>query len=166
LRERLFYFPFSTYNKYAMEYLYEEQFRIIDGQELRLELISFYPGDEQQIPYYWYQIVRKKDGAILGKISLRLGYNYHSYYNGNIGYEIEEPYRGHHYSKEASLLLFPLARHYRMSYLIITTDFDNLASRKIIESLRGVLKEIVELPKDYFAYQPDSKPMAIYRLEI
>lgn len=67
---------------------------------------------------------------------------------GNIGYEIDEPCRGHHYAGKACRLLFELAKRHGMEYLIITCNPDNRPSRKTCEWLGGELLEIAELPED------------------
>lgn len=36
----------------------------------------------------------------MGQCDLRIGYNERLYYGGHIGYQIDEKYRGHHYSKK------------------------------------------------------------------
>ena len=46
------------------------------------------------------------DHIEVGRIVLREGSNEERYYDGHIGYTIEKEYRGHHYSKDACLLLF------------------------------------------------------------
>lgn len=88
------------------------------------------------------------DGTKMGACDLRIGHNESVYYGGNIGYRVEEPWRGHHYAGKACRLLFELARRHGMEYLIITCDPDNRASRKTCQWLGGELVEIAELPED------------------
>ncbi len=64
--------------------------------EVTLKILEKNPGDEIMLPFYYYNIW--VDNIIVGKISIRIGSNYHSYYNGNIGYGIEEEYRGNGYA--------------------------------------------------------------------
>ena len=75
------------------------------------------------------------DHIEVGRIVLREGSNEERYYDGHIGYTIEKEYRGHHYSKDACLLLFDKAKEKGFKQLMITCSPDNIASRKIIESL-------------------------------
>ena len=70
------------------------------------------------------------------------------YFDGNIGYRVEEPYRGRRYAGKACKLLFELARRHGMEYVIITCNPDNWPSRRTCEYLNGDLLEIVELPAD------------------
>ena len=98
------------------------------------------------VPAYYFAI-RNKDGAKIGECDLRVGHNENTYYGGNIGYSINEEYRGHHYAGKACLLLFELAKRHNMDYLIISCDPDNFASRKTCEYAGGKLSEIAELPE-------------------
>lgn len=98
------------------------------------------------VPAYYFAI-RNKDGAKIGECDLRVGHNENTYYGGNIGYSINEEYRGHHYAGKACLLLFELAKLHNLDYLIISCDPDNVASRKTCEYAGGKLSEIAELPE-------------------
>ncbi len=61
-------------------------FDTIESSELILKVTQKYSGDDEIIPFYYYDIIRKADGVTVGKISIRIGNNFHSYYNGHIGY--------------------------------------------------------------------------------
>lgn len=98
------------------------------------------------VPAYYFAICNK-DGVKIGECDLRVGHNENTYYGGNIGYSINEEYRGHHYAGKACLLLFELAKRHNMDYLIISCDPDNFASRKTCEYAGGKLSEIAELPE-------------------
>ena len=99
------------------------------------------------LPAYHFAICGA-DGVKMGVCDLRIGHNESVYYGGNIGYRVEEPYRGRHYAGKACRLLFELARRHGMEYVIITCNPDNRASRKTCEYAGGELVEIVELPED------------------
>lgn len=96
-------------------------------------------------PYYIYEI--EVDQQDVGRIVLREGTNQERYFDGHIGYSIDEEYRGHHYSREACLLLFDEARKKGFQELMITCSPDNIASKKIIESLPFVFIEEKAIPK-------------------
>lgn len=98
------------------------------------------------VPAYYFAICNK-DGVKIGECDLRVGHNENTYYGGNIGYSINEEYRGHHYAGKACLLLFELAKLHNLDYLIISCDPDNVASRKTCEYAGGKLSEIAELPE-------------------
>lgn len=98
------------------------------------------------VPAHYFAICNK-DGVKIGECDLRVGHNENTYYGGNIGYSINEEYRGHHYAGKACLLLFELAKRHNMDYLIISCDPDNFASRKTCEYAGGKFSEIAELPE-------------------
>ncbi|MBQ8161276.1 MAG: GNAT family N-acetyltransferase [Clostridia bacterium] len=85
----------------------------------------------------------KKDTA--GEISLRLGEGVGIYYYGHVGYHVDPPYRGHGYAVRACRLIAQYARKAGKGSLVITTDPDNLASRKTCEHLGCYLERQVTL---------------------
>ena len=125
----------------------DTSFLISDEIQLKLERTA--PGDPEKgwVPAYYFSIC-SLDGTAMGKCDLRIGHNENLYYGGNIGYRVEEPYRGRHYAGKACKLLFELARRHGLEYVIITCNPDNHASRKTCEYVGGELLEIVELPED------------------
>ena len=118
------------------------------------------------MPFYYYDIYENRTGNHIGKISIRIGDNYHSYYNGHIGYEIEEAYRGNHYSYHAAVLVLSVARAHHMNSIYLTCKASNKASRKIIERTHAVFKEIVKIPKDCFFWRENIEDYCIYRLKL
>ena len=142
------------------------EFFEIPGEILSLRLIDVYPEDRDALPFYYWHIVRNADGAELGSISLRLGHNYHSYYNGNVGYAIEEPYQGHHYAFLACQMLLAVARQHGMDKLVFTCNIDNIPSCKTIEHLGAALIEEVVPPEDYCFYFEGIRPHRIYLLAL
>ncbi len=139
-------------------------FDILSNDEVTLKICQKYPGDDELLPFYYYDIII--GDSIVGKISIRIGSNYHSYYNGNIGYEIDKEFRGNNYSYKACKLAFQVAKAHGMNELILTCDESNIASYKTIENLGAELIEIAKPPKDYFAYRENMKKQRIYKLHI
>lgn len=86
---------------------YNETFATLTSDDMELKLIEFNPGNDVEIPFYWYEIIPKEVKKSVGKISIRLGNNYHSYYNGHIGYEVDEEYRGYGFSYQAAKTVVP-----------------------------------------------------------
>lgn len=121
----------------------------LKSEEIRLVLEKAAPGDPKRgwVPAYHFAICDPA-GQKMGVCDLRLGHNEKLYYGGNIGYRVEEPFRGHHYAAKACRLLFMLAKEHEMEYVIITCNPDNIPSRKTCEHLNGTLLEICELPED------------------
>ncbi len=138
----------------------------IEGENIELRLIDTYEGGDGALPFYWWDIFLKSNNVSVGKISFRIGHNYHSYYNGNIGYEVDEEYRGHHYSLLACQLVLKVAQYHKMDKIYLTCDYDNVASYKTIEKLGAKLIEEVLPPKDYIYYHKDIEVHKIYELKI
>lgn len=143
---------------------FSDCFDYIKGDRLALFVIEKAVGDEIVLPFYYYNIQNISTQQLIGKISIRIGHNYHSYFNGNIGYEIEETSRGKHFAREACNLVLQVARYHGMKYLLLSCEFDNIPSIKTIESLDAVFIETIVPPKDYFAYHEGIKPHNIYKL--
>ena len=146
--------------------LFDPEFYTVSGETVELRLIGTYEGENGALPFYWWDIILKSENKAIGKISFRIGHNYHSYYNGNIGYEIDEGYRGNHYSLLACRLVLPCAKHYGMDKIYLTCNSDNAASYKIIEELGGKLVEETVPPKDYIFYHEGIAKHRIYELPI
>ena len=159
----------ESYNTYVFEVprvQYNEKYTTLTGDEMELRLIHFEQGNDVEIPYYWYEIIPKALNKPVGKISIRLGDNYHSYYNGHIGYEVDEEYQGHGFSYQAAKMVLPVAKAYGMERIYLVCDEDNAASYKTIEKLGAELVEKVVPPKDYFGWYEGMPVQKIYRLEI
>ncbi len=121
----------------------------LQNDEINLVLERTADGNEEKgwVPAYHFAICNQ-DGIKMGVCDLRIGHNDKLYYVGNIGYRVDEKYRGHHYAGKACLLLFELAKMHQLEYVIITCNPDNYASRKTCEYAGGELLETVELPAD------------------
>ena len=85
----------------------------------------------------------------MGYVSLRLGESPSLYYLGHIGYRIDPPFRGQGYARQACELIRPLIREHGLRSVVITTDPDNIASRRTCERLGCVLESIVTVPDEY-----------------
>ena len=122
---------------------------LLQTEEISLRRIELDKDDPQRKwdPAFHFDIL-DHTGTQVGGCNLRLGHSEVLYSVGNIGYEIDEPYRGHHYAGKACKLLFELARRQGMEYVIIVCAPSNQPSRKTCEWLGGELLEIVELPED------------------
>lgn len=140
------------------------EFEQIRGDEISLELLETDPGGGPILPFYYWNIC--VDGKPVGKISLRIGENFHSYYNGNVGYEVDEAYRGRHYAQKACRMILPAARAHGMERLIFACAESNVASYKTIQSLGAVLLEIAQVPQEYFAWREGMERQRIYSLEL
>ena len=110
-------------------------------------------------PYTIFLIMA--DNNEVGRLVLRSGDETARYFDGHIGYTIDEDYRGHHYAYQACLLL---KQYVSEKSLIITCDPDNIASKKTIEKLGCEYIETKPIPsslKKFF--NKDEKEKCIYR---
>lgn len=145
---------------------FNTRFSVIHGDMLTLKLIETCVGDENITPFYYYDIYVNHQDVPIGKISIRIGHNKHSYYNGNLGYEIDEPYRGHGYAVEAVKMTYAIARHHMMDYLIVSCHHDNNQSIRVIEKLGGTHLETIIPPKDYIFYYEGMPKQMIFKIEL
>lgn len=147
-----------------MSFPFLDSFDFLSDGEIDLKISGKYFGDEEMLPFYYYDIFLKD--RFIGRISMRIGNNFHSRYNGNIGYEIEESFRGRNYALKACKLVLQVAEAHGMNEIFLTCDENNIASYKTIEKLGGELIEITKPPKEYFAYRENMGKQRIYRLYI
>ena len=136
-----------------------------DEVQLVLERTAEGNPSKNWVPAYHFAIC-SLDGTKMGSCDLRIGYNERLYYGGNIGYGIDEAYRGHHYAGKACLLLFELAKKHHMPYVIITCNPNNQASRKTCEYAGGKLLEIAELPDWHNMREEGETEECIYRFDL
>ena len=140
----------------------------LTNDEIQLRLERTAEGDLERgwVPAYHFAIFDSQ-GREMGGCDLRIGHNLNTYYGGNIGYEIHEAYRGHHYAGKACLLLFQLAKKHGMDYLIITCNPDNYPSRKTCEYVGCRLVEIAQLPEDNDMRREEGETeKCIYRIDL
>lgn len=145
-------------------FTFNDKFDIIESSELILKITEKCEGDKEIIPFYYYDIIRKSDSATVGKISIRIGNNFHSYYNGHIGYEVFEKYRKNGYAYKASLMVLDVARFHGMEFIYLTCAESNIASYKTIEKLGAELTEICNVPEQYFGWREGMEKQRIYKL--
>ena len=139
----------------------------LKNDEIQLILEKTADGNVEKgwVPAYHFAIC-DMHGTKMGVCDLRIGHNELLYYGGNIGYRIEEVYRGHHYAGKACQLLLELARKHDLEYVIITCNPDNYASRKTCEYAGGKLIEIVEVPEGNDMRERGEMEKCIYRFEV
>lgn len=147
-----------------MGFPFQDRFNRIDGGNIALQLRERAEAGRVQLPYYYYDILA--DGFPVGKISIRIGDSFHTYYNGHIGYEVDEGARGHGYARRACELVLDVARFHGMTRLYITCAEDNAPSWHTIENLGAKLLEICEMPREYFAWYEGIPRHRIYQLDL
>lgn len=132
---------------------------------LRLTKTMDVQPEKRWLPVYYFDICLP-DGEKIGHCDLRIGHNEKTYIGGNIGYGIDEPWRGHHYAAKACRLLFRLAQKHGMDHLFITCMPDNTASAKTCENAGGRFVEITDIPPDNEMYAEGKRRVRIYRFDI
>ena len=110
--------------------------------------IDLYPPEEEMGfgEVYDYIIAPHGVRREAGRISLRMGESECVYYFGHNGYHVDPPYRGHRYAQRAGALLEPMLVAAGKRSVVITTDPDNIPSRKTCEGLGCVLENTVPVP--------------------
>ena len=150
----------------------EEQFAFLpadgltDGEiVLRLRETKDADPARGRVPAYLFDICLP-NGTKVGACDLRVGHTQGLYYGGNIGYAVDEAYRGHHYAAKACRLLFTLAHQHSMEYLYITCDPSNPASAKTCAYAGGQLVATEDLPEDNDMYRDGKRQVMVYRFEV
>ena len=137
-----------------------------DGEILlRLERTCEAQPEKNWVPAYYFAICLP-DGTKIGQCDLRIGHNDRLYIGGNIGYGIDEAYRGHHYAAKACRLLFRLARKHDLGYVIITCDPANTASSRTCQLAGGEYLETADIPEDHNMYEEGMRQVMIYRFDL
>ena len=137
------------------------------SRQFHLRLLKTIPAQPQKkyLPAYLFEMVA--NGQPVGRCTLRVGYNDLIPYAGNIGYEVEEEHRGHHYALSSCRLLLQLARRHRMQEVLITCREDNFASRRTCEQLGATPAGRVDVPVNHEMYRADSDaPLLQYRYRL
>ena len=139
----------------------------LKNDEIYLQLDRTAEGDPVKgwVPAYHFSICLP-DGTAIGKCDFRIGHNQKLYYGGNIGYGVDEPYRGHHYAGKACKLLFELAKKHELGYVYITCNVTNAASARTCEYAGGKLVAVETLPEDNDMYKDGVRQVKVYRFEV
>ena len=132
---------------------------------LRLDRTSQAQPEKNWVPAYYFTICLA-DGTSIGGCDLRIGHNRSTYLGGNIGYHIDEAYRGHRYAAKACALLFRLAKKHGMEHLYISCPVDNLASDRTCRLAGGRLEETADVPLDNDMYAEGIRRVNIYRFSL
>lgn len=145
---------------------FTDKFDVIENDELILRITEKSSGDDKLIHFYYYDIVRKPDMKKVGNIRVRIGNNFHSYYNGHIGYEIFEEHRGNGLAYKACREALSIAKFHGMDFVYLACDESNIPSRKTIEKLGAEFIEAADVPKEYFAWREGMEKRLIYKLTL
>jgi predicted acetyltransferase len=147
--------------------MFTDKFKLIEGEELKLKLIETVKGEYafDLLPFYYYEILDLHNNSI-GKISFRIGFNEYTIYNGNIGYEINDFYRGNNYSLKAMYMLKPLILYHKFHTLFLVINEDNIASNKIALKAKGKLIGKLQVPKHHKFYHSEELTKNVYIIDV
>ena len=120
--------------------------------------------EKKYVPAYKFAVC--KNGEKIGNIDLRIGYTDGLYYGGQIGYNIDEKYRGNGYAGRACRLLLPVIKAHNMKKLLITNNPANKASMRVCEKLGLKLLRVARLPQWHDLYKEDRHFSNIYEWSI
>lgn len=133
-------------------------------KDISLELDSISPANYSTnfSPSENYSINYKSEKV--GTLRFRIGQNKQLlFYAGQVGYEIEEAFRGNRYATKAMLAILPHCFKYFPS-IFITCNEDNIASIKTIEALPHEFLGVVLIPRNNIMYAEGDRTKRRYRL--
>ena len=133
---------------------------------IRLACTGKRPADTEKKLVPDYKFAVWKGSEKIGGISFRIGYTDRLYYGGQIGYEIDEKYRGNGYAGRACRLLLPVAKTHGMTKLLITNDYANIASRRVCEKLGARLVCVARIPEWHELYGVGRRFLNIFEWSI
>ena len=138
---------------------------LTDGEiMLRLNRTGSANPEKQWVPAYYFDICLT-DGTKVGYCDLRIGHNEKTYLCGNIGYGVDEPYRGHRYAAKACALMFRQAKKHKMEHLFISCVPENAASARTIELAGFRYLETAPVPEDNEMYADGKRWVQVYRID-
>jgi RimJ/RimL family protein N-acetyltransferase len=129
----------------------------LEGGEIYLVCTAKKPAvpEKKYVPAYEFAVC--KGGEKIGDICLRLGYTEGLYYGGQIGYGIDEKYRGNGYAALACRLLVPVMKAHGMRKVLITNSQTNTVSRRVCEKLGARLLRVARLPEWHDLYKEGNR---------
>lgn len=134
-----------------------------DG-ELSLICLKKMPAipEKEYVPAYTFALCINNEK--IGELGLRIGYTPGLYYGGQIGYSVDEKYRGRGYAGRACRMLLPVARAHGMEKLIITNEVGNAPSRRVCEKLGAEFLRRAYLPSWHELYCKGQREVNIFSL--
>lgn len=122
---------------------------------------------KQHVPYYEFDVIDVCSGEVAGGLVLRAGYNPHiDNCAGNVGYGIDEKFRGMRYAARAAALVAMFASELGMPYLIITTRPDNEASARTAVIAGYSYLGQAAVPEDDEMYAEGERMMSVFKLKL
>lgn len=139
---------------------------LIDG-ELALDFKEFAEHRTLKVPAFHFRMMTTDTHREAGHINLRVIPDEALLsYAGNIGYGVEESYRGRRFAARSVRLLMPLAYALELDVVWITSDLDNIASRRTCELAGAEFVDIIDVPQDRESYRWGVRQKCRYRLRL
>ena len=148
-----------------MDWKFEVGHRFV-GQDVDVVVTACHEADTAKswAPYYELAIRQKGTDVRVGGISARIGYTDSLVkYGGQIGYGVDEAYRGHRYAAKGCALIKPIFQAHGMDVVWITNNPDNWPSRRTCELLGCKFVEIVDLKPGNDMYDMGERQKCRYR---
>lgn len=127
-----------------------------------------YSGNCQKhnIHYINYAVILLDNGNQIGTCNFRYGDAEFESYAGNVGYEIDERYRGNRYAKRTVCLLKSELLKHGIEEMIICCSPDNEASKRTCISAGAEYRETVKVPPDSELYAYGKRETMKYVLKL
>lgn len=122
--------------------------------ELRLIRTIEHAPETGLVPEYDFTMDIQNGPKDIGGINIRIGHSESLImYGGQIGYSVDEKYRGNKYATRSIKLVLPIFEKHGFKQVYVTCNPDNVASIKSIRNAGGEYIECVDVPPDEPAYQ-------------
>lgn len=129
------------------------------------DIINLQQPNDGYLESYRFDI--NADENWVGWIQVKIGYSLRAYYDGQIGYMInDESNRNKGYATNACLALKPFLAKLGYKYITLSTDENNIASRRVCEKIGAELLDIVDTPTWTGIYQQGQRRTCIYEWKI
>jgi len=150
--------------KEALEKLRRVKLEASDGEITIKERYRLKPSSYTvNVPLIVFDIINNKK-IVIGKIEYRDGFNDDIYLLGNVGYHINERYRGNNSAYKACKLLFEIIKiEFLKEEVFITCSPDNIASYKTLTKLNGEFVELKQVPNDHFLRRMNENEKCIFK---
>ncbi len=114
-----------------------------------------------------YRFDINADNKWVGWINVKIGYSIRAYYDGQIGFMInDEKERNHGYMTKACLALRPFLKQCGYRQILISTDENNAPCRRVMEKIGAVLLETVDTPAWTGIYRQGQRRTCIYEWSV
>jgi predicted acetyltransferase len=139
-----------------------------DGElELRLIRTILHPPESNHAPEYNFGMDLASGQKDIGGINIRMGHsNSLKMYRGQIGYSVDEEYRGNHYAARSLKMVLPIFAKHGFKQVYVTCNPENIASIRSLEMAGAKFIECVDVPPEEPPFQRGEKQKNRYVFSI